>query len=745
MPNRKKIQLELVDGILYDASTGDEVSKEVIETSKNTDFFVKNVEENLATGVAINQYRKTSTDFLSDLKDFKELSNIYKQIEISNKMFLLEDIVSTIVDIFIDLTITPFQIEGISEQAKPIFNVWRNNVNKDPEKYMPFGLDLLVRDMAYEWFISGNIFAWEVWNNVGILTHEDEIRPSSVPTILQLLNPRSIRVDRASFSVGDPRYILSPGLVNSDITLDDMISEIKLRDSNNPLFQNVNLQGGTMELPNTFLSHIKRRARHYDIWGIPYLMKVIQAVAYKQKLRLLDKETIEGLVNMITIFKIGSPNKDSIYHKVSPARLRAFSSLIKNPQASTMMVWPHDVDVITTGPDGKIMEFSDKYKDANNDIILGMGIPRVLLDGSGSASTAWIPVIALVERLETVRKKISNYLEHLMMKICIANDFQDCDPKIRWSPTNLRDERTIKNLLLAFYDRGLLPIQVMHEEGRYNHEEMIRLKEIEEDENLSELFYKPKLPFDSPEDNGTPNDGGDGRPTDTVKTQDESNVNARAIAEHIEKGIQSKFREDITRVINLLEDNIIDLNRRSKNQVELQTMAQMTRIGQITQVFATFDSEPFDSEIDAKFVKWTSDHIESLKKFIISNVMKVSRRKVDEEEKLVFIRGVFSEARRRSDMFVTEASRKIKIAKVITENKKDGKVGAIFRSNPNTKCQTCKDLDENFMTFSELFETVPLHPHSDFELEFVDDNPVLKGKSKNTPVPKNPKNKSKRL
>jgi len=175
------------------------------------------------------------------------------------------------------------------------------------------------------------------------------------------------------------------------------------------------------------------------------------------------------------------------------------------------------------------------------------------------------------------------------------------------------------------------------------------------------------------------------------------------------------------------------------------TLAQFKRIEQITQVFATFDSPDMDIEIDTKLNRWSGEHLDVLRKFVVSSVNKISRRKVDDEEKKIFIRGIFSEARRRAEMFINEAMRNIDIAKLITANKKDGNVGAIFRSNPNTKCETCADLDGNFLTMNEIFDTLPIHPNQHFTLEFTDVNPVMEGNKVNKTVVKNPKNKSKRL
>src|SRR3990172_10145677 len=109
--SKQLIDLELQNGSLYNIATKELIDNSII--TKNSDKFeyrILNVNDQMATGVAIQKYDTTSTDFLLDIKDYKFGGDIYKEIELSNLMYRYEDTVSTGLDILIDFTISPMAI-----------------------------------------------------------------------------------------------------------------------------------------------------------------------------------------------------------------------------------------------------------------------------------------------------------------------------------------------------------------------------------------------------------------------------------------------------------------------------------------------------------------------------------------------------------------------------------------------------------------------------------------------------------
>ena len=60
---------------------------------------------------------------------------------------------------------------------------------------------------------------------------------------------------------------------------------------------------------------------------------------------------------------------------------------------------------------------------------------------------------------------------------------------------NLQDDTAVKNLLLSFYDRGLITVKDALEESGRNFKSVVGQKKIEERENMRDLFLPPEQPF----------------------------------------------------------------------------------------------------------------------------------------------------------------------------------------------------------------------------------------------------------
>jgi len=743
------INVEVEHGVFKDQKTGNVVNSKLLKShSKTHEFKIVSMEDELATGLAINQYKKTAIKFLEDLDNYNnKADNVKAQIDISNKMFRNEDVVSTGVEVLVDFTISGFEFCNLEEESiKPLIDYFEQSVNKKVDQFSSYGLFPLLQEMAYEYFISGNMFPTERWEKVKIGEKEFEM-----PVDIKLMNPANIDLDESNL-FGDGKIFFTPGSSSNK----DSGTKIKdlLEDKSNKIFKNqlftgtpflgdIN-KGPRIEIKRDLISHLKRKARDYDIWGIPYLTKLAQAVTYKQKLWQLDLNTIDGLLNFVTIFKIGSPDVKSPFHIPSQSRLTEFKNLIKNPQASTLMVWPHDIDVITAGPDGKVLSFADKYKEANRAIIQGLGVPPILIDGSGTATAAFVTILALNKRLELVRQVLKKYVEYLIVKIATRNKLEGKltgKESLEWFPSDLRDEAQIKTLLLAFYDRGLLPIKTTHNQGGYRHEDLVELKLKDEEEDLAELFARPNIPF-------SPNtqDPTSGRPSDTVDTtEDKENKEKTAGIKFAYSTdlIAQKYKEDIHRLFDNLEIDIMGLKKKAKSQMNDLVMITFTRMQQIATTFSDFPEKMNYIEFSKDLDLFHSNFITKLHEFVRNSLSKTITIHADEKE--LMVAGIFATAKKRADMFVVHSLKNVELMQLLISKKEEGFVGAEVQTPQDTACSFCKELHNEFLTLNEISKRIPVHPHQRFSFKFSKSNPIRKGTKKKKILIQDPKNKSKHL
>ncbi len=743
------INVEVDHGVFKDQETGNIVNSKLLKShSKTHEFKIVSMGDELATGLAINQYKKTAIKFLEDLDNYNnKADNIKAQIDISNKMFRNEDVVSTGVEVLVDFTISGFEFCNLEEESvKPLIDYFERSVNKKEDEFSSYGLFPLLQEMAYEYFISGNMFPAEHWEKVKIDGKQFEM-----PVEIKLMNPANIDLDESNI-FGDRKIFFTFGTSsnkNSGTKIKDLFEDKFSDIAKNQLFDGDIIQGDLnhgprIEIKRDLISHLKRKARDYDVWGIPYLTKLAQAVTYKQKLWQLDLNTIDGLLNFVTIFKIGSPDVKSPFHIPSLSRLTEFKNLIKNPQASTLMVWPHDIDVITAGPDGKVLSFADKYKEANRAIIQGLGVPPILIDGSGTATAAFVTILALNKRLELVRQVLKKYVEYLIVKIATRNKLEGKltgKESLEWFPSDLRDEAQIKTLLLAFYDRGLLPIKTTHNQGGYRHEDLVELKLKDEEEDLAELFARPNIPF-------SPNtqDPTSGRPSDVVDTTEKKENKEKTAGIKFAYStdlIAQKYKEDIHRLFDNLEIDIMGLKKKAKSQMNDLVMITFVRMQQIATTFSDFPEKMDHIEFSKDLDLFHSNFITKLHDFVRSSLAKTIT--IHAEEKEFQVAGIFAKAKKRADMFVDASLTNTELMQTLVRNKNDGNIGAIVSTGANTQCSFCKEMDGEWLSLQEISAELPSHFHQRFTFKFSKSNPIKSGEKKKKILVQHPTKKSDHL
>ena len=480
---------------------------ELVKLTGNSDF---------ATGMIIPKSTPTAINYLNELREFNDAqADIKKQIQLSNKLYLWEGVVSTVIDVLSEFATTPLIINNVKNpKAKKIVEFFVSEVNRDNNSSMK-GFAPLIRQIILDWFISGNVFPYQVWSDVRDKKISDT-KKVYMPMSIYLMNPLNIEIPEGCVEFGKKLLLfkISDKVMRalSSSSSQDSIEIRELRKLIPKELKKKITSDGYVVLDERYVTHLMRKNRDYMPWGIPYLTKAFSAIAFKRKLKALDEATTDGLINQVTIFKIGDKNNPKTW---SPSRISTFARLLSAPTPTMTLVWSYDIDVLQTGPSENIINFKDKYVQANLDILNSLGVPLTLIAGAGTGSqggeSAFVQIMSLLERLDEVRDIVKTYLDKTLRSIMIANGFQDEYPEIQFKNMRLKNEKEVKNLVLAFYDRGLLSIKTALEEAGYDFEKETLVREKENKDNLEETYQRRDLPF------GTPKEGG--RPTDKVNTK----------------------------------------------------------------------------------------------------------------------------------------------------------------------------------------------------------------------------------
>lgn len=479
--------------------------KNIIETED-----VEVEDRNLAIGLKIPTSVKVPIGYLDGLRKYKDIYNdIYKQMEVGSKLYRYNAIVGNAVDVLIDFAVTKVRPESTgNKKLDDILKYWFENVNANNSNALP-GVYSLTKELALEWFTSGNAFPYNKWENTPV-----KEKVVKLPFSINLINPQSIHIPEGPIAFGqEVIYLKYDAELIAKLRTDGrsspeaaLIKQAVPRSVLTAIQNSSGFHSDGIRLNPKYITHLKRRAKGYQAWGVPYLSRCFSAVSLLERIRELDESVTAGLINLITIFKIGTDE-----FPASKARLTAFGRLVRNPKATTTLVWSHDIEILQVGPEGKVLAFRDKYKDAKEDVLISLGVPPVLMSLNYSGDE-WVSILSLVERLTHWRGTVSKWLEKTCNQIAKFNGYPNEEIKVKWERMNLTDEQAIKNLVLAFYDRGLISIQTTLKESNYDFE--IEKKNRQAEKEDQQLFMPPELPF-----SGSKTETSKGRPQDSNPKQ----------------------------------------------------------------------------------------------------------------------------------------------------------------------------------------------------------------------------------
>ncbi len=231
-----------------------------------------------------------------------------------------------------------------------------------------------------------------------------------------------------------------------------------------------------------FVGHYQKD--DWEDWAEPIFFPVFDDIAFKKLLRRMDESVARNIMNSIVVFRLGNA-KDGF--PATKIEIQKFSSLLKTPTKSKTIVWNNLVDFIATYPPVNLMLNDDKYKAVNNDILSGLGISEVLINGAGgNYANSFLSVKTLLEKLESGREVVIEWLNVELELIRTAMGWEKL-PEIRFGRMTLRDERAEKALILNLLDKGIISNQTaLSYFGENWSVEIKRIRQEEEFMNRSE-------------------------------------------------------------------------------------------------------------------------------------------------------------------------------------------------------------------------------------------------------------------
>ena len=148
----------------------------------------------------------------------------------------------------------------------------------------------------------------------------------------------------------------------------------------------INSGSREMRLDNDLV--IRRKFLPDNPYPISYVASSLEALQHKRKLRRMDYSIIDKVISAIMHIKVGSDDfpitdapedKEYIDDISTQLQMRANSRL--NLERIFQLITNHTVEIEWIFPDIELLLNDKKYDDINQEILFGLGFPRILITG----------------------------------------------------------------------------------------------------------------------------------------------------------------------------------------------------------------------------------------------------------------------------------------------------------------------------------------------------------------------------
>jgi hypothetical protein len=180
---------------------------------------------------------------------------------------------------------------------------------------------------------------------------------------------------------------------------------------------------------------IMRRITSYNTYPLPFLKNTLPALEYKRSLKRMDKITAERVIQAIRQISVGNDefpadDDDIIYAK----QVLTSQSGLSGQESLLTIYTNHTIKVQWITPPLDNILNSDKYTEANADIFIGMGFPRLWAVGENERSNSGNGV-GPIATIEAMRDDILEWVKELYQQLADLNGFTQY-PTPYWTPVS---------------------------------------------------------------------------------------------------------------------------------------------------------------------------------------------------------------------------------------------------------------------------------------------------------------------
>lgn len=265
---------------------------------------------------------------------------------------------------------------------------------------------------------------------------------------------------------------------------------------------------------------IARKITSYNLYPLPFLKKVLGALDYRKSLKRMDKITAERVIASIRQVKVGSDEYPADDDDIIAAQQVIGQQ--NTAQESLLTVYTnHTIDITwITPPMNNILD-NTKYDEANSDVFMGLGFPRLWAVGENERSNASdnkLASVGPIATLESMRNDILEWVKWFYARMADENGFTRY-PDPYWSPINTASVQDLIQYATQFIEKGVIS---------KNTGSQLYGKDFEKEQQKIEVENEVAAPVEgtptdqkpnAPQDNTPKVDNGDNQKQDTTSRQ----------------------------------------------------------------------------------------------------------------------------------------------------------------------------------------------------------------------------------
>lgn len=449
----------------------------------------------------------TSTNVWKDSKTYAnkvvDKDSFTETVTLCRFFYKTEPLVSTVINKLVEIGINDIIISksGLSENEFRVFSSLKPRLLEFAET---MAQELLLSGLVVPEIGYGPVEKDEIFE-LGIKKYNRLIFPIS----MWVRDPKTIRINSSLMSDSPSYYVIIPDEViyfiknggkYSDGNEDkELYASLK---TYYPDFVKKVMAGEKQFLIDNRLI-IRRKYLTDNPYPIPYISPALDALQHKRKMRRMDYSIMDKVISAIMHVKVGSdefPITDSdedkkVFTDLRTQLMMRFQS-DQNLERIFQLITNHTVDISWVFPDTTLLSQHGRYDDINEEILFGLGFPRILITGESSksgTSNSEVAIISPIKTVESMQRKILKIIRDICKRVAEENNFKA--PKVKFKAVNLHSFADFMESLQKLYDiSGVSRTAVAEYLGYDFREEADILEEEEkliEEKGLSEFGQQP--------------------------------------------------------------------------------------------------------------------------------------------------------------------------------------------------------------------------------------------------------------